>query len=457
MPGIGFGIVKVDFRWIKWLDKTPILSCSEKSRFRIQQMFPTGCSAGKRVGQRQIGTAVFQTRFGASTLLMFLRQLSGHVGYTCIVVSVLQRFGNRFGFRIGRNKPISPVGRQASRRTFRTGYHGLERTTGIKIAIPFIPRIGNHRYGMVPDHAVGFVVGQFPNGQSSAAIGVIQHSFYYVGIEFRPAQAVQGMCSPVGIPKRENGIRSKVLRLACLVSLVVHAAKTPIHIGKQVGCRQGVINGGIKNGSLSSSAAANRDPGKRFPPNGFGLTAQCSPVKGGDFCSEIAGGSFQVYGGNCNLEEDRIRLGCRRFSGKLHDRFIALMRVPAHIAVGFQLKVHLLIQRPGIGDAKATYGVLRILLDGGLADEVAVIQIDGQCGVGGVRRIDDAVKSRPIRCGNFDLNAVLQKHLIVTRANHFIAVAKSGSKGIGFEAIFGSIPGKGHQQYVAVIAHTRST
>ena len=96
-----------------------------------------------------------------------------HPGHTPVVVGIFQGLGGRLAFEVDGDEAIVPIGTHAT--TVLTGGvgHGFEGLLGVKAADAREIGIGNHRNGMVADHAMGFVAGQLPNGKHVFGIGLV--------------------------------------------------------------------------------------------------------------------------------------------------------------------------------------------------------------------------------------------------------------------------------------------
>lgn len=234
-----------------------------------------------------------------------LAKLVGHARDGPVVEGVFQRLGGRFAFFVDGHVAQLAVLRDAVvRAVVGAGDHGIERFVGIEAADAFHEGVGNHRHGVVADHAPGFQAVERPDGQD--AVGALaargEQGIDHVAAALRRLhQGQQRMQGAVGVPEREGGIVGPATRL---MHRIVRPAVLAIAVHEQGGAEQGVIQRGVELGALLRRALR-IDRRQRLCPLRARIGAHAVEIEIGHLRVEIGDGAGLADRRQRNLDHQR--------------------------------------------------------------------------------------------------------------------------------------------------------
>ncbi|MNV25616.1 hypothetical protein D3C71_1167180 [compost metagenome] len=189
-----------------------------------------------------------------------LHVLAAHgLGHACdgpVVEGVLQGLAGGLAFFIDRHPAQFAVLRDAViRAVVGGGHHGIQRLVRIETTDALEVGIGDHRHGVVADHAPGFLAVERPHRQHAvgAVVLVGEQRIDEVAVALlRLHQGQQRMQRTVGVPQRESGIVGVALGAmdgvvrAAVVAIAVHEHGRP----KQAVVQRGVGAAAVVRGGL---------------------------------------------------------------------------------------------------------------------------------------------------------------------------------------------------------------
>ena len=373
---------------------------------------------------------------------------AGQLGNAPVVVGVFQGFGNGFGGVFDAEEAVFSVGGQAKNRGVGGGVGrpqgGLQRKPAVSLGVC----VGNHRDGVVPNHAVGFVGRQFPHRKSAALGKVVQHRRDEGFGAFRLRQGIEGMCRAVGVPQAEDGVAG-VHGVA--VHRVVHAPVPTVHVAPQVGNGKTVVQRRAENHFLVRRAVHFDFAQLALPFVGgrgagavkrrLALYLRLQVAQGTGFVGGRQGDvqghkSVAGPGSGCKFQRVQTRFGLAQ--GVRHRRL--------------EGKKEFLAGGPGAGKPTSGGGLRSGGRQGVFVGFVPVLHAyqypKRLTGIGPV-----PVASHPLRCGEFGTNSVGKLNGIIPRFGDFCQVVVGRGVLEGDGAVFGSQrPALGQDQEVAVVA-----
>ena len=165
--------------------------------------------------------------------------------------------------------------------------------------------VGNHRNGVVGDHAPGLVAGQRPDGQGVlvelAIVG--QHRADEVVDALRLDDRQQRMLGAEGIPQREGAIVLKTFRL---VGLVVEPEVAAVGVVEQRRRDARVVQIRVESLSRGGIARLDLDFAENVAPSlrrgGHGSVE----IPGGNLGGQVLPRPFDAYRGKADLHEHRL-------------------------------------------------------------------------------------------------------------------------------------------------------
>lgn len=124
----------------------------------------------------------------------------GHLGDAPIVEGVLHGFGHRFWFHVGGDVADLAVLSQSVSVGVGAMHHRLECEFGVEIADTFQVGVGDDWDGMVADHTIRFIGGEFPYREEAALLVLSEEGMNKGGGFVWLQEGVQGFTGAVGIP-----------------------------------------------------------------------------------------------------------------------------------------------------------------------------------------------------------------------------------------------------------------
>ena len=204
------------------------------------------------------------------------------------------------------------------------GHHGVEQLLG-RIAcdgtifvVQVVVGFEHHRHGMVTNHAVGFVAGQFPHGQLAPLLEVFHGGVDEVDGAFGLNLSEQRVQGAVGVPEGEDGV--DLAALVDHVDLSVSATIAAVLVAPEVRGRHTMVEGGIEAALLLLASTVHTQLAEGFFPGLVGrLTGTLEVlVLGGN---QVADGTVDIHPADSHLELHLLG------GGQLHP---CLRRVVAH-------------------------------------------------------------------------------------------------------------------------------
>ena len=293
LPTVGFGVVKVDLARIVRREPLTIGAGAKAAADWIVKMTPGLGAAAEFLGD------VVVTHDG------------GHAGDASIVVGVFEGLADRFGFFFDGDEAVTLVGGQAEDVLLCAGLHGFQGELGVVAANALEPGVGDERNGVVADHAVGFVGGQFPHRQAAAVAVVGQGGGHEIASAFALHEGEQGVGGAVGVPQGKHRV---LVAVRGGVGLQVEAAVASVGIAEQVGGDEAVVDGGGHDGQ-AFVAGSDAKWGQGFRPGQAGFLAGGGKVEVGPFGRQIALCTVVVHGRNADLDENFAAFGSERQYG----------------------------------------------------------------------------------------------------------------------------------------------
>ena len=112
--------------------------------------------------------------------------------------------------------------------------------------------IGQHRHGVVADHAPVFVGVVAPDGQHAvdALVGVGEHAFDEVGRLVRLGEVDPRMQGAIGVPEGKDGVVGEAVRC---VDVLVQTAVPAVHVLVEDRTEHAVVEGRAEGGQLSGA------------------------------------------------------------------------------------------------------------------------------------------------------------------------------------------------------------
>ena len=147
LPGVGLSVVVVNLAGIEGREPSAIKARPHELCLRIKDVFPV------------LGA------FHKLLILCHMAKPQGNLRHAPVVKGVLQCLGNGFVLVIGQDKAVTAEAVKAEFPVAGTVQHSLEGVFIVKAWKAAEDGIGNHRGGIVAYHTVGFVAGEFPDGE----------------------------------------------------------------------------------------------------------------------------------------------------------------------------------------------------------------------------------------------------------------------------------------------------
>ncbi len=158
-----------------------------------------------------------------------------------------------------------------------------------KLRDPEGVRVGDDRGGRVADHDVALAVVRGPLGQQAGLVVAVEHRgddvAGHLGLDHRD----QLRLGAVGVPGRVVGVL-RLLALAELVDLVVHAHVLAVVVGEDVRVQQRVVERGVELHLLVGAAAADLHPAQDVVPGVVVRRAHRVEVPPLDLGGQVRGG-----------------------------------------------------------------------------------------------------------------------------------------------------------------------
>ena len=180
-----------------------------------------------------------------------------------VVIRVLERLRHALALALARHIAAHAVVREPTRIGFGARAHRGECRGRIEATDALGPRVGDHRHGVVPDHAIGLVAGEFPDRQPATLAILREERLDEVARALGLEDRVQRVRGTERVPQREHGVLRPTLGD---MHLAVATAIAAIHIGVQVRLQHRVVERGVEGRVLRGRGSCHLDARQGAPP-----------------------------------------------------------------------------------------------------------------------------------------------------------------------------------------------
>ena len=181
--------------------------------------------------------------------------------------------------------------------------HRFERQIEIETVNPFDDRVGNHRYGVIPDHRVRLVRREFPHRQATALLELTEKGLDKVARPYLVDHREQRVQRTEGVPKREDRVVRKTLGP---VDLEIASAILSVDVHVDVRRQHRVIHRRVEHDPLVARAPLDTDLRQLALPCLVGRPADAIEVPPWHFRVEIASRAVDTHRGYRDLDEERL-------------------------------------------------------------------------------------------------------------------------------------------------------
>jgi hypothetical protein len=238
LPGVGLGVVVVHTSRIERLEPPLIAPRAHEARLGVQKMTPALAAPEELAGN------------------LVPSHSRGHPGDAPVVVGVLQRPGDRLGGIVTADEALAPVGVEAEVILVGTVDHRPQGRLRVESPDTLEPGVGDDRDGVIADHGVGLVGGQFPDRKPAALLVLGKERLDELACPLRLDEVQTRMRGAKGVPEREDRVLVSVRRP---VKLPVHPPVTAVHVRVEIRRQETVVESRVEDGPLGLGAPLDPD------------------------------------------------------------------------------------------------------------------------------------------------------------------------------------------------------